>query len=363
MDQESNVTVIIPNYRRAAYLLDCLASVEKTIGPRPEVIVVDNGSQDESVNLVESMFPWVIVAKLDENRGFAEACNIGAEAASRGLLIFLNNDTVVAPDLIVRLSAALRAPDVGAACPKALAHDDPDRLNSAGGICDRFAFGWNRGIEERDLHQYDAWDSSFYAVGSCLAIRRDIFLRLGGFDAEYFAYLEDLDLSWRLRIAGYRVAYVPDAVIYHKWMSSPSDLSRIQYLYHRNRLRTMLKNYQLRTLAAIMPIYAVLQGLLMIWSLVIRNGVAGLQVLKALGWNLLHLPDTMHRRAAVQTLRKVSDSAVLQAMYPGVAGIYFALGTIRHPLLMRFAVSSRGRRETGGCGRRRDHQATTAAQP
>jgi hypothetical protein len=174
----------------------------------------------------------------------------------------------------------------------------------------------------------------FYAPGCCVAVRRAAFDWIGGFDESLFLFLEDVDLSWRLRMAGWGIVYASDSVVYHEWMASTSQLTPadIQYLFNRNRLRLILKNYGGATLLRILSAYFVLQLGLILWIVRRRQGLELRAALAAFLWNLRNLPNNIEARERAQIKRRRSDGDVVRFMYGGIAGIHLALGTMKHPV-------------------------------
>ena len=182
----------------------------------------------------------------------------------------------------------------------------------------------------------------FWLPGCCFAIRKNVFNQIGGFDESLFLFLEDVDLSWRMRLAGWDLHFVPESVVLHKYMASTSELhpSDIQYLFNRNRPRLILKNYSSKSLARIIPIYTVLQLGLMIWVLMRRRSWELRALLAAWLWNLRNLSGSIIARLQVQALRVRKDSELLQYMYRGIAGVHLAIGTMKHPVFEAYFEST-----------------------
>ena len=188
-------SIVIPNYQGADCLLECVRSILTTTTEDIELIVVDNASPDKSGQILRSKMPNVRLIQLTSNQGYGEACNIGARNSSGTYLIFLNNDTVVQEGWLRELISSLTDRSIGAVCSKVMLPGTPETIDSCGGVSDIYGFAWSRGRGGIDQGQYDDSPGCFYAVGSSLAIRRDVFEAVGGFDKELFMYLEDVDLS------------------------------------------------------------------------------------------------------------------------------------------------------------------------
>ena len=211
------VTVVIPNYNGAGFLRDCLDSLENQEPDTPEykVLVVDNGSADGSLELLEREYKWVSVIPLPENTGFCHAVNVGIQASASPYVLLLNNDTKVKTGFIKSLYLGIESrPDAFAVSAKMLMWDRPELLDDAG---DRYCvLGWAyaRG-KGKPASDFDRPTEIFSACGGAAIYRRKIFDEIGLFDEQHFAYLEDLDIGYRARIHGYRNYYEPGAEVIH----------------------------------------------------------------------------------------------------------------------------------------------------
>lgn len=276
--------------------------------------------------------------QLTSNVGYGEACNIGARNSSGINLVFLNNDTVVGEGWLSELVHPLKHERNGATCSKVTLPGTPETIDSCGGVSDVYGFAWNRGKGEVDRGQYDDLGECFYAVGSSLAVRRDVFEATGGFDKELFMYIEDVDLSWRIRLLGFDIVYVGTSKVQHRSGIGRMRTADIQYLFNRNRLRMILKNYSLASLLDIVPRYLVLQIGLVAWVTARLQGDELRPILAAWLWNLRHLRDTIRCRSVIQAHRRESDDNATKQMMKKPAGIMFLLGMIRNPVIEgRFA--------------------------
>ena len=325
-------SILIPNYQGADCILKCVQSVLRAIGEDIEIIVVDNASPDKSAEIVRNLRSVKLI-QLTSNVGYGEACNIVARNSSGGYLIFLNNDTVVREGWPSELLSCLADRSNAAACSKVALPTAPETIDSCGGASDIYGFAWSRGNGEIDRGQYDNSPSCFYAVGSSLAVRKDVFEAVGGFDKELFMYLEDVDLSWRLRLLGFNIRCVSGSKVIHRSGISRMKTSDIQYLFNRNRLRMILKNYSLRSLLGILPRYLVLQVGLVTWVIARHRGDELRTILAAWLWNARHLRDTVRTRRAVQGRRLVDDSSIAKHMMKKPAGVLFLLRLLRNPVL------------------------------
>lgn len=210
--------VIIPNYNGAAYLEDCLRSLEANKTELFDVIVVDNGSDDGSQNIAPALSgerTWISQIRLEENTGFSKAVNEGIRAARTEYVILLNNDTKAAPDFVERLVEAADA-DAGifSAGAKMLSMREPDRIDGAGDFYCALGWAFARG-KGQSAGRYAKPGQIFSACAGAALYRREMLDRIGLFDEKHFAYLEDVDLGYRARLYGFQNVYAPGAVVYH----------------------------------------------------------------------------------------------------------------------------------------------------
>lgn len=211
------ITVVIPNYNGVHFLQDCLQSLLSQDPGTPEymVLVVDNGSQDGSLDLIRKLFPQVQVEALSENTGFCHAVNVGIRKSDTPYVILLNNDTKVASGFVSGLYHAIeRDKEIFSVSASMRMWDAPDLLDDAG---DRYCvLGWAyaRG-KGKPAKLYSQAKEVFSACGGAAIYRREVLEQIGLFDEVHFAYLEDLDIGWRARIHGYKSYYEPSAQVVH----------------------------------------------------------------------------------------------------------------------------------------------------
>lgn len=318
------VSIIVLNYNGIRFLEDCFASLRKVVYPNYEVIMVDNASDDESVAQVSRNFPEVKILRNQENIGFAAGNNRGARIAKGEYLFFLNNDTKVKPDFLNFLvDAAQEDPTIGICACKILTFEGKEEAG-INYTCD----GQDVGCTGRssDIYGWQGWEGPvFFAEGSALFIRRDIFAELRGFDERHFIFLEDLDLSWRAQLLGFKIKAIPQAQIYHFAGGTVTGgrgrkkvfISNIRrrYLGEKNQMRNMLKNYSFGSLLTIFPRYLALNILEMSYLLITGKFAVFWQAyIKAHLWNIRNLNNTLRERRRVQSMRKISDDALQKKM-------------------------------------------------
>jgi len=278
------------------------------------VLVVDNGSSDDSVELIKQAFPWVRVIEHADNRGFPAAVNAGIRESRGEFIALLNNDTRAEPDWLERLVGAMkRWPDASFAACKMLRYEPPHCIDSAG---DRFSLlagaGSNLGAgQPREAHSEFAW--TFGACAGAALYRRALFDDIGLFDEDFFLVFEDVDFDLRAQVAGHRCLYVPDAVVYHKRGASTDSASlEVRSRIWRNAVWVAGKNLP--------PL--LLSGWLVAFTLrlarrAVLSGLAGAwQRLRptATGSATTNNPSASRRRSRLDALRHYYGPALKQAL-------------------------------------------------
>ena len=259
------VTVIVVNWNRAEMLLDCLASLEMQSVRPSRVIVVDNGSADDSVDRVGRCFPDVDLIALDTNQGFAAANNVALRTVATPFVALLNNDAIAGRYWIDSCLSAMDAyPDAGMIASKILFYDRPDRIDRAGDGYSHYGAGILRG-RNAAADTYDRQEWIFGACAGAAMYRTEMLTTIGWFDPAFFLLYEDVDLSFRAQLAGYRCRYVPEALVYHRSCATIGRDSPVSVYYgHRNLEWVYFKNMPdillKRSLAAHL-FYGMLSGL------------------------------------------------------------------------------------------------------
>lgn len=249
-------TILIVNWNGRQYLERCLAALFAQPLDCARVIMVDNGSTDDSCAWTAAYYPQVEIIRLPHNLGFAVANNLGIASATARYVITLNNDTEIERGWIESLiEAAESDPAIGSCASRIVLADRPDMLDSAGISIDRFGFAWQRGHGELDKGIYresaDVWGASAAAA----LYRRSMLETIGLFDEEFGSYYEDVDLAWRAHLAGWRCRYVPGPRVVHVHSATGRrDPDRKLFLLTRNRWWTIARNYPLSRLWFMWPL-------------------------------------------------------------------------------------------------------------
>lgn len=231
------VAVIILNLNGERYLERCLSTVLSQTYPNFEVILVDNGSTDDSVVLVRQRFPAVRIIENDENLGFARGNNVGIRATNSPYVATLNNDTWVEPDWLEALVEVMGSdPCIGICASKMLFAHRPDMINSAGVCVDLAGIAWDRLGGSPDPGEDGEPEEVFAGCAGAALYRRVMLDDIGLFDEDYFIYLEDVDLAWRARLMGWRCMYVPRSRVYHVYSATAQEGSAFKsFLLGRNK--------------------------------------------------------------------------------------------------------------------------------
>ncbi len=243
------VSLVIPNWNGATWLPACLEGIAaQTLAP-DEVIVVDNGSRDGSLEYLRTSHADIRVLALGYNTGFAHAANRGLQAARGVLVALVNTDVVLERDWLARLVEALEShPDAASIACKMLSLSDRSRVYDAGDVLRRDGVCEQRGRFGRDDGRWDSPGEVFGACAGAALYRRSPVLELGGFDERYFAYLEDVDLALRLRLSGWRCRYEPAVALHAGEASSGSLPGGHWFFVSRNTLVLVAKAYPARWL-------------------------------------------------------------------------------------------------------------------
>jgi GT2 family glycosyltransferase len=259
------VSVIVLNYNGLRYMDDCFGSLSQLDYPagRVELVLADNASSDGSVDHVREHFPHVRIIQFDRNYGFSAGNNRAAAQSQSEFVAFLNSDMRVEPRWLAGLVEALdreNEPNVICSASKAL-NWNGQLMDFAGILLSFLGHGRADGYHDPDTAAYDHLRYILAPLGGAMLIDRQVFLEIGGFDQDFFMYFEDIDLGWRLWVLGYKVVFAPQSICYHVHFGSSSQQSqaRIHYLYERNALYTIIKNYEQRYLERVLPVALLMQ--------------------------------------------------------------------------------------------------------
>ncbi len=315
-------SVVIPTWNGARFLDPCLEALDRqTLGGLAsgayETIVVDNGSTDATGDVL-ARYPAVRVVRFPRNRGFAAAANAGIAASRTDVIVLLNNDTEAEPGWLAALVGAIEAdPRIGMATSKVRLWDRRDVLHTTGDTVDLAGSAANRGVWEVDRGQWDDRRAVFGANAAAAAYRRALFDDVGGFEEAFGSYLEDVDLAWRARLAGWGCVFAPGAVVYHH-VSATGGGPLASYLVARNRVWLIARDYPARLLARHWRQVLAAQARVAREALAAWRGAAARATLRGVAAGLITWPRMLPARRRIQARRRVSDQA-LEALLRGEA--------------------------------------------
>jgi len=324
------VSILIVNWNGSRYLPTCLAALQQQTFRDFETILVDNGSSDGSLELLQQSYPWVTVIALATNTGFSGGNNEGLRHAAGDYIVVLNNDTEAAPDWLAELVAVADAhPDAGQVACRICSMDDHDRIDSLGhGVCPD---GMTRGRYR--LQKWSAVRGGFRTVDeiffgtACVSLYRRVALaQVGFYDDDMFAFAEDSDLGLRLRWGGWQAVIATEAVVYHKYSGTGGVFSPFKlYLVERNHYWVAVKNFPLSMLLLV-PFYTVIRYLVQVQVVLSGKGSGGEFAASGSKWPivrallqgtrdaLLGLPLMLAKRRGIMKNAR-SSSAEMRALF------------------------------------------------
>ncbi len=325
------VKIVILNWNGREHLARFLPSV-LAHSPKGSVVVADNGSQDDSVAWLRNHHPEVELILLEENHGYAGGYNLALERVEADLFVLLNSDVEVPPHWLDPLVRRMEEdPQIAALSPKIRAFDRPDHFEyagAAGGFIDWFGYPFCRGrilgTIEIDRGQYDDSREVFWASGACMVVRAELFRQLGGFDADFFAHMEEIDFCWRARLAGYKIVAETGSEVFHLGGGTlPNNSPRKLYLNYRNNLSMLYKNLSRVGLWTVLLMRGFLDTLsALIFLLQGRADFFKVVVLAHVDFHRSHR-KLREKRAWVNQIRRVNHP---QGIYRGSIILRYALG-------------------------------------
>ncbi|HYC40818.1 MAG TPA: glycosyltransferase family 2 protein [Chitinophagaceae bacterium] len=284
------VSIVILNWNGKSFLEKFLPSVLATDYPNFKVVVADNGSTDDSVSFLSTHYPKLRCIRLGSNMGFAKGYNEALRQISSDYYVLLNSDVETTNGWIQPMVDLLENdPSIGACQPKLLCHDNRNLFEyagAAGGWIDKYGYPFCKGrifdVWETDRGQYDRAEPIFWASGAALFIRAPLFHEINGFDEFFFAHQEEIDLCWRLQLAGHKIYSCPAAVVYHVGGGTLHKSNALKtFLNFRNNRIMLSKNLPLRRKLWVMPVRAFLDALSAWKGLITGDGKYFLAVVRA----------------------------------------------------------------------------------
>jgi GT2 family glycosyltransferase len=333
MDNLPLVSIILLNYNGIKYIRNCLQSILKSDYRNFELIIVDNNSTDKSIDIVEKEFYHdnrIKIIKSNKNLGFAVGNNLGAKHAKGKYLSLLNMDTIVDARWLTELIGILEYDNtIGVAQSKLLSLADNSIYDSAGDYIDFFGNNFRRGAwqsgGEKDIGQYDTVHDIFSARGAALFTTKEIVDNIGLFDEDFFMTFEDIDFSWRVRLYGKRVVFVPKSIVYHEGQGitskEPAVISLLDMLAYKNIRMCMIKNYDFFHMiiyGIVSMIADIATGYFLLDPFITQTDNKSARIrgkLKGYLWILCNVKKLSLKRQYIQhNIRKVPDSEIMKYM-------------------------------------------------
>ena len=315
------VTAIIVNWNDKDVIVECIQSLLDQNRNEIDIIVSDNGSKDDSVNFIRKHFPSIKIIENGKNLGFGSAVNRGLGLAKGDYFLFLNSDLKLHSKCVGELAKVLENDtNVGGTIPKILYIDQQNTINSLGVLINYTGIAYPNLLGQKDSGYQEPFES---ACGGIFMLRREVYETVGGFDEDLFLYHEDHDLSWRIRLAGWHLKVVPQAIMHHHYKFNKGILK--YYSSEKNRLHILLKNMEVKTLVLISPALITIEfsqwlhAVLHRWFLLKVKSY--IEILKI-------FPRILIKRKKLKLLRKVSDKEITR-VYKGT----LAISGTNNPLL------------------------------
>ena len=303
-------SVVIPNFNGSRHLPDLFAGLSAQTFADFEIIFADDASSDASVAWVEANAPRARVLTSRVNQGFVASVNAAGRAALGRVIVLLNNDTQPAPAFLAELAKTVCAhPRAGIVAAKLLLFDERDRIHTAGDMMGRDGIPRNRGVWTIDNGQFDGSEDLFGGCGGAMAVRRQLWEALDGFDEAFWMYLDDVDFSFRAQLLGWQAVFAPQARVYHKLGGSGGD-DLSSFYVGRNTLWTLAKNMPTSLLVRHSARIAGAQLSIAVDALRNCRGSAARARLRGQIAGLLGLPRVLRQRAAIQARRTRHDEEI-----------------------------------------------------
>ncbi len=337
--EEPSVEVIILTHNGRKHIERCLNSLKKTNYSNFRVSVVEQNSSDGTAEFISEKHAWVNLILNKENKSFAEGNNDILRNSKAKYCVLLNDDTEQEPNWIRKLvRIAERRKDVGALQPKILSMRDRKKFEYAGaggGFIDMYGYPVCRGRVfdsiEKDEGQYDNLIETFWSCGAAMLLNMEAIRKVGYLDETFGSYGEELDLCWRLNLAGYKIIFVPDSVIYHlgsaSWGKKEYNFKR-EYLHQRNHWIPLFKNYSMKNWFRILPVKLFLE-FITAFGFMFSNPRKSLASVMANFWVAGNFGRLVKKNRGVSSLRKISDEEMMRKMIKTSVALHYFLSRRR----------------------------------
>ena len=313
MSKHPKVTILIPNYNGKKWLMQLLPTVEKVTYPNKEILIVNNGSIDDSGEFLRKNYPSLRVIEIKKNRGYAGANNLGVDEASGEYVLFLNNDTQVTSNFLEPLVNKIKSDKtIGAVQPQIRNMINKNAIDSIGSFFTFTGFLYHYGYFQNTFEKKYNKELSVYSVkGACYLMKKKDYIDLGRIDESFVTYVEESDLCHRLLLSGKKIIYVPQSAIYHYGGGDMSIMTKSEVVIFRsfrNRFVSYIKNLSGKKLILVLPIHFLLCELLIFMSIFrgkFKQAIAS--QMGVIGW-IPSLPSILKKRKHIQSrIRKIND--------------------------------------------------------
>ena len=318
------VCVMVLNYNGQKFLKGCFDSLLACNYPNLELMMVDNKSTENDVEFVAKNYPQVKIVQTGKNAGYSRAYNIAFKNSDAKYFIMLNNDVKVDPHWVEPLVEAAEKDDsIAALQPKILSMIDDgffEYAGASGGFIDKYGYTFLRGrvffTVEEDKGQYDDVCELFWTSGAAMFVRASALQKSGDLDEDFVHHMEEVDLCWRINLAGFKLKVIPQSFIYHYEGATikPQSFKKLYWNY-RNNIFMMMKNYSAASLLKYLTVRYVLDAV-NIFSLLFQLKISQMYaIIKAHFWILSHFGLILRKRKNVQKQRRISDKQLLKKVY------------------------------------------------
>lgn len=312
--KSKKVSIIIVNFNGRKWLEKLLPDLESQTYQNLEIIVVDNGSQDNTPQFIKENYPNIKVISLKLNHGFSQGNNIGLNKATGEYIVLLNNDTRVDNNYILDfVSVFSEIPGCQIAQSKIVYLSDNTKIDTCGSFITPLSYLYYVGNDKNEAQKkYNQAFKIFSTKGASMIIKREVVEKIGLFDKDYWSYYEETDFCHRAWLSGYQVWYWPKATVSHAIGGTSLKFANefVQFHNFKNKLASFLVNFEVLTLLWFVPMYLLTLVIISIfWLLKLKFGHV-LALLKSLVWNLIHFPQTLQKRKVVQERRNTSDGKI-----------------------------------------------------
>ncbi len=315
------VTIVIITFNNREIIGENLDSIKNLNYQNYECFVVDDCSTDGTCEYVKEKYPWVKIIKKHIKSGIGTSKNIGLEQSESEYILYLDSDVSLHEDYLNECVKLMEENKNIVICGgKLLFSQEPDKINEAGGYIYTTGMARDRGQGENS-QMYNNIEEVFYIGGAAQCFRRDLFDKIGNFDITTSYYgAEDIDICWRARLAGYMVFYNHLALGYHGYHQTIKKLKQDKLMFSQTKaqIRMIIKNYGLTNLARYLPL-----AFLISMGDIILFKESRIAKIKAWGWNIANLKDTLKERKRIQSTRKIKDEEILKYMNKNIGKLVF----------------------------------------